>query len=125
MRLDLCGKNRMGLLSDITRVFRENGLTIMRMEVAEQGERAYGSFYVTDASGHDVNPKSVEMVTKEMGKSIIAINKTPEWVPDASPSKGSTSRANPKVEDAPKFSLGSLIRSQFERFSNNFGPIRL
>jgi UTP:GlnB (protein PII) uridylyltransferase len=54
----------MGLLADMTRVLRENGLSISRVEVRIQGERTVGSFYITDASGHDVNPDIVEIVKK-------------------------------------------------------------
>lgn len=120
VRLDLRSKNRMGLISDITRVFRENGLSISRIEVATKGDKAFGSFYVTDASGVDVNPRTVELVTKEIGASIIAVHKSPNWVPHGTSSKTST-RVN---EDRPRFSIGSLLWSQFERLSSNFGPIR-
>ncbi|RZC57008.1 hypothetical protein C5167_004311, partial [Papaver somniferum] len=34
LKLDVCTKNRLGLLSDITRVFRENGLSVSREEIS-------------------------------------------------------------------------------------------
>lgn len=109
----------MGLLSEITRVFRESGLSISRIEVSTREDRAVGSIYVTDASGHDVNPKTVELAIKEIGGSIIAIHKSPSWgsSPSASPRVAHT-----RVEDGPRFSLGSLLWSQLERFSSSFGP---
>ncbi|POO00674.1 ACT domain containing protein [Trema orientale] len=122
LRLDLCSRNRMGLLSDITRVFRENGLSISRIEVATQSDRAVGSIYVTDAWGHDVNPDTVELAIKEIGGSIIAIHKSSSWgtSPSISPRTDDS-----RVEEVPRFSLGSLLWSQLERFSSSFGPIRL
>lgn len=122
LRLDLCSQNRMGLLSDITRVFRENGLSISRIEVATQGEKAVGSIYVMDAAGHDVNQNTVELAIKEIGGSIIAIHKSPNW---GSFQSTSPRTADNQVQDAPRFSLGSLLWSQLERISSTFGPIRL
>lgn len=135
VRLDLHSKNRIGLVSDITRVFRENGLSISRIEVATQGDKAYGSFYVTDASGLNASPTTVELVTREIGESIIAVHKSPSRVPH---DHGSSSRTAPKTnsarvqqqqqqqreEDRPRFSIGSLLWSQLGRFSSNFGPVR-
>ncbi|KAJ6327933.1 hypothetical protein OIU77_009751 [Salix suchowensis] len=51
VKLDICTHNRMGLLSNVTRSFRENGLSISRAEIGTDGDRAVGSFLVTDASG--------------------------------------------------------------------------
>ncbi|KAK4367859.1 hypothetical protein RND71_011651 [Anisodus tanguticus] len=58
LRLDVTTQNRVGLLSAITRVFRENGLSISRAEVGVQGEKAVGTFNVKDASGQAVNPET-------------------------------------------------------------------
>lgn len=125
--LDLCAKNRMGLLSDMTRVFRENGLSMSRIEIGTRGERAVGSIYVTDASGDEVNPNAVELVRKEIGESIIAVHKSHKWAPQAS----SSSRTSHKIhnrrieeEDRPRFSLGSLVWSHLERLSSSFGAIK-
>ena len=122
LRLDIRIKNRLGLLSDITRVFRENGLSIRMAEIGVQGERANGSFYVTDFSGRDVNPSTIELIRKEIGGTIMAVNKSS--VPPslaASPNRD-RSMATSRVENRPRFSLGSLW-SQIERFSSNFGPV--
>lgn len=116
LRLDIRSKNRLGLLSDITRVFRENGLSIRMAEIWIQGERASGSFYVTDISGREVNPNTVELMTKEIGGTIMAVYKSssvPASMPPASPNR---------VENRARFSLGSLW-SQIERFSSTFGPV--
>lgn len=126
LRLEISTPNRMGLLSDITRVLRENGLSISRVEVGTRGERAVGSFYIKVASGHDhVNPNIVEAVKKESGGSVLAVPKSPE---DAPTQAASSSRTNGSMTksgtDRPRFSLGSLLWSQLERFSGNFGSIR-
>ncbi|KAI6695088.1 hypothetical protein NL676_022798 [Syzygium grande] len=75
-RLEVSTQNRPGLLSDVTRVFRENGLSITRAEVGIRGERAIGSFYVTKASGNDVNLSTVELVRKEIKGSVSIVNKS-------------------------------------------------
>lgn len=122
LRLDVCTRNRLGLLSDITRVFRENSLTIKSAEIGTRGERATGSFYVTDASGNEVDPNTVELVKKQIGGTALAVNKSPDWVPLSSPP--STQRSpNRDAIEKPRFSLGSLLWSQFERLSGNLGLI--
>ncbi|KAH9291026.1 hypothetical protein KI387_044155 [Taxus chinensis] len=40
MRLELCSCDRVGLLSDVTRIFRENGLSVTRVEVSTRGDKA-------------------------------------------------------------------------------------
>ncbi|KAG5241051.1 ACT domain-containing protein [Salix suchowensis] len=67
LRLDISSDNRMGLLSDLTRALRENGLSISSAEIGANGDRAVGSFYVTDASGYEANPQAIEQVKKEIG----------------------------------------------------------
>lgn len=114
----------MGLLRDMTRVLRENGLSISRVELGIRGERAIGSFYITDPSGHDVNPNIVEVVKKETGGSVLAIQRSPAWGPQASSSSRTAQSTNKSMEDRPRFSLGSLLWSQLERLSGNFGSIR-
>lgn len=123
MRLDVCTQNKRGLLSDLTRVFRENGLSITRAEIGTHGERAIGSFYVTDASGHDVNPRTVELVRQEIGGSALVVNKSPDRTSRASSSSINRSSSS-EVEERPRFSLGNLLWSQLERLSGNFGLIK-
>ncbi|CAK7339731.1 unnamed protein product [Dovyalis caffra] len=127
LRLDICSHNRMGLLSDLTRAFRENGLSISRAEIGTNGDRAVGSFYVTDASGYEANPQAIEEVKKEIGGSVVVVDKSPGWTPKTSrtPSVGSISRTSRgSIDDKPRFSLGSLFWSHLERLSGNFNSIR-
>ncbi|KAI9381693.1 hypothetical protein POPTR_014G006700v4 [Populus trichocarpa] len=127
-RLDICTHNRMGLLSNVTRAFRENGLSISRAEIGTNGDRAVGSFYVTDASGYEANPQAIDEVKKEMGGSVVVVNKSPGWTPKTSktPSVGSVSRNSSGSidEEKPRLSPGSLFWSQLKRLSSNFSSIR-
>ncbi|CAN4083054.1 unnamed protein product [Withania somnifera] len=132
LRLDVTTQNRVGLLSDITRVFRENGLSISRAEVGVQGEQAVGTFYVKDTSGQAVNPKTLEAVRREIGGTVLVANRSSEW-PSSQPStlsntstslSSSSSSGSGKQDDKPVFSLGSMFWSQLEWLSSNFRPIK-
>ncbi|KAB2036851.1 hypothetical protein ERO13_D03G030100v2 [Gossypium hirsutum] len=123
LRLDICTQNKMGLLSDVTRVFRENGLSITRVEIGTQGERATGTFHVTDASGHEADLRTVELVRQEIGGSVLRVYRSPNGTSRASSSSISRNSSG-EVEERAKFSLGNLLWSQLERFSENFGFIK-
>lgn len=75
IRLDVSTENRMGLLSEITRVFRENGLSITRAEIGTNGDRAVGTFYVKDTSGQNVTGETLELVKQELEGTILVVNK--------------------------------------------------
>nr|XP_016463718.1 PREDICTED: ACT domain-containing protein ACR1-like isoform X1 [Nicotiana tabacum] len=129
LRLDVSTQNRVGLLSDVTRVFRESGLSISRAEIGIQGEKAVGTFYVKDASGQAVNPETLETVRREIGGTVLVVNKSlgrsssqPTSSSNTIPNI-STSRSSSK-QDKPGFSLGSLLWSQVEWLSSNFRPIK-
>ncbi|XP_059671022.1 ACT domain-containing protein ACR1-like [Cornus florida] len=125
LKLDVSTRDRLGLLSDITRVFRENGLTVTRADIGTRGERAVGSFYVTDVSGNNVNPDMViEVIRQEIGGTVLVVNKSSGWSPENSTSSTTRSKGN-GVEDRPRFSLGSLLWSRLEQLSSNFGVIKL
>lgn len=119
LRLDVRAQNRMKLLSDVTRVFRENGLSISRTEIGTQGDVAVGSFYVTDASGNDANPNTVELVRREIGGSILVENKSPSCI--SRTSSGNVEEEKPR----PRLSIGNLLWAQLERLSGNFSLIGL
>lgn len=125
IRLDVTTENRIGLLSDVTRVFRENGLSIARAEIGTKGDRAVGTFYVKDASGQNVSRETLETVQREIGGTVLVVDKPLDLQSRATSS--STSRRNSAgigEEERPKFSLGSLFWSQLERLSSNFRPIK-
>nr|GMC60040.1 ACT domain-containing protein ACR1 [Ipomoea batatas] len=126
LRLDICTQNRLGLLSDVTRVFRENGLSITRAEIGTQGERAIGTFYVKDTSGQSVDPETLESVRQEIGGTVKVVHKSSGRFTQATSSGNSTRRSHRSSGEDGKagFSLGSLLWAQLERLSNNFRPIK-
>ena len=133
----MSARDRPGLLSDVTRVLRENSLSLTRAECAARGERAVGTFYVTDASGGgDVDPKRVNAVRQEMGDSVtveVSNDATREWSSAKSSNNGSSSSrltsssaggSRSRSMTSLGSSLGSLLWSHIERLSSNFGSIR-
>ncbi|KOM44934.1 hypothetical protein LR48_Vigan06g024000 [Vigna angularis] len=125
LRMDIVTENRAGLLSNVTRVFRENGLSISRFEIGTEGGKAVGSFFVTDCSGEEVNPNIVELVRQETGGSVVIDHKSPHRLHQSSSSSSSVIHQTTDTEEGkPKFSLGSLLWSRLERLSGGFGPIR-
>lgn len=110
VRLELCGEDRVGLLSDVTRIFRENGLSVTRAEVTTRGSQAVNVFYVTDASGYPVKSETIEAVRKEIGLTILHV-------------KDDTFLKSPPQERG-IFSLGNLFRSRSEKFLYNLGLIK-
>ncbi|KAL2497154.1 ACT domain-containing protein ACR3 [Abeliophyllum distichum] len=71
LSLELCAKDRVGLLSDVTRVLRENGLSVMRAGVTTVGEQAMHVFYVSDAAGNPVNMKTIQGLREEIGHTMM------------------------------------------------------
>lgn len=126
LKVDIRAENRTGLLSKVTRVIRENGLSITNVEIGVEGETAIGSFYVADSSGQDVNSNIAELVRRETGGSVGANYTSPYRVPRAlsSSNKRNMHETKTNTQIRPKFSLGSLLWSQLEGLSNNFRLIR-
>lgn len=62
LRLELCTTDRVGLLNDVTRIFRENGLSVTSADVSTRGDKAVNTFYVTDVNGGTVDLKTVEAI---------------------------------------------------------------
>ncbi|KAJ6388237.1 hypothetical protein OIU77_026751 [Salix suchowensis] len=74
VRLELCSEDRVGLLSDVTRIFRENGLSVTRAEVTTRGSQAVNVFFVADSSGHPVKSEAIDAVRKEIGLTLLHVN---------------------------------------------------
>lgn len=110
IKLELCCPDRVGLLSDATRIFRENGLSVTRAEVTTRGSQAVNTFYVTDSSGNPVKSEIIESVRKQIGVAILQVKDE------------SYSQSPP--QDTGKFSLGNLFRSRSEKFLYNLGLIK-
>ncbi|KAM7250572.1 hypothetical protein ACFE04_022455 [Oxalis oulophora] len=124
LRLDICTRDRRGLLSDVTRLFRENGLTITRAELGTSGENAIASFYVTDISGHDVNRSIIDAIRKEIGESVLVVHRSPSCSDSHGSSSSTTISRSSSIQDSDnrqKFSLGNLFWSHLEWLSSNFG----
>ncbi|CAN0917784.1 ACT domain-containing protein ACR1, partial [Linum grandiflorum] len=125
LRLDICTRDRKGLLSDVTRAFRENGLSIARAEIGRHGETAIGTFYVTETSGDYVSQNTVELVKKELGESLVVVNKYSYWnreIKSPAWSSSASSDGGGSGDDSkPRFSLGTLFWSQLGWLSGNFG----
>ncbi|KDP26845.1 hypothetical protein JCGZ_18003 [Jatropha curcas] len=109
IRLELCSEDRVGLLSEVTRIFRENGLSVTRAEVTTRGSQAVNVFYVTDASGYSVKSETIEAVRKEIGLTILCVKDDEQSSPP---------------QERGKFSLGNLFRSRSEKFLYNLGLIK-
>lgn len=88
----------MGLLSDVTRIFRENGLTVSRAEVSTRGDKAVNTFYVRDASGNSVELKTLEAIRKEIGQTMLQVKGHPDL------------KSPPQESSAARFLLSSLFR---------------
>ncbi|XP_010929567.1 ACT domain-containing protein ACR4 isoform X2 [Elaeis guineensis] len=110
VRLELCCDDRVGLLSDVTRIFRENGLTVTCAEVSTRGSQAVNVFYVMDASGNPVQSRTIEAIRNEIGEAILHVK-------DDMYSKSSP-------QDGGKFSFGNIFRSRSEKFLYSLGLIR-
>nr|GMD79238.1 ACT domain-containing protein ACR4-like [Ipomoea batatas] len=112
IRLELCGEDRVGLLSDVTRIFRENGLSVSRAEVTTRGKQAVNAFYVTDASGCPVKSETIEAVRKEIGQTILRVK------------DDMYANLPPPQQQTGRFSLGNLFKSRSEKFLYNLGLIK-
>lgn len=110
IRLELCSDDRVGLLSDVTRIFRENGLSVSRAEVTTRGSQAVNAFYVTDASGCPVKSETIEAVRKEIGLTILRVK--------------DDIYSNLPQPQSGRFSLGNLFKSRSEKFLYNLGLIK-
>lgn len=62
MRLELCTNDCVGLLSEVTHIFRENGMSVTKAEVSTRADKVADVFYVIDIAGNLVNAMTVEVV---------------------------------------------------------------
>ncbi|XP_027333276.1 ACT domain-containing protein ACR2 [Abrus precatorius] len=109
VRLELRAENRVGLLSDITRVLRENGLAVVRADVETHGEKSVNAFYVRDISGNEVDIEYFsKSVKKEMG-AIVTVHVNND-----------TSRRKATTPEHSPLSFGGKLRSRIERLSHAF-----
>ncbi|CAL9189510.1 unnamed protein product [Musa hybrid cultivar] len=73
IRLELRIEDKPGLLSEVTRTFRENSLLVTRAEVSTKGDMASNVFYVTDAAGRPADPKAIDAVRLRIGPDCLTV----------------------------------------------------
>nr|XP_043612180.1 ACT domain-containing protein ACR2 [Erigeron canadensis] len=106
-RIELCANNRVGLLSDITRVLREKGLVVLRADVATKLDQSVNiTFYVSDVVGNNVDMEMVKSMKREMGLIDLAVKNERVVKPNSPPAV------------KPQFSIGDIFKSQIERLSH-------
>ncbi|CAO2207397.1 unnamed protein product [Urochloa humidicola] len=121
LRLELCCEDRVGLLSDVTRIFREHGLSVTHAEVETRGARAANVFYVVDASGEPVQAQAVDAVRAEIGEHILSVRAEHDG---GGGGAGGADPRSPTSGGGGRRSLGNMIRSRSEKFLYNLGLIR-
>lgn len=88
----------MGLLSDVTRIFRENGLNVTRAEVSTRGGKAVNTFYVRGAAGSTVDSKALDSIRQEIGQTVLQV-------------KGHADNTKPHRQESPtRFLFGGLFK---------------
>ncbi|KAK7346666.1 hypothetical protein VNO80_21189 [Phaseolus coccineus] len=75
--LELCTEDRQGLLAEVMRTFRENGLNVTRADISTIGEKTSNVFYVTDAIGYPADPKIIESVRQKVGSCNLKVKELP------------------------------------------------
>lgn len=125
LKVDIRAENTTGLLSKVTRVIRENGLSITKVQIGVEGdEMAVGSFHVANSSGQELNPNIAELVRRQIGGSVVANNNSPYRVPKSLSTSKTMHETKSSRDVRPRFSTGSMLWSQIKCLSNNFRPIR-
>uniref|UniRef100_A0A0A9DUC3 ACT domain-containing protein ACR n=1 Tax=Arundo donax TaxID=35708 RepID=A0A0A9DUC3_ARUDO len=98
VKLELCTNDKVGLLSEVTRIFRENSLTVTRAEVSTRGRMAVNTFYVRGSAGEVVDQKTIDAIRQAIGQNIQV--------------KGQPEPPEPQKKESPTWFL----------FANLFGP---
>ncbi|KAK1291324.1 hypothetical protein QJS10_CPB17g02090 [Acorus calamus] len=109
LKLELCTSDRVGLLSDVTRIFRENSLSVTRAEVTTRAGKAINTFYVRDATGNSVDAKTIDSIRQAIGQTILQV-------------KGGSELSRSAPQESPtRFLFSGLFRS---KSLCNFGLVR-
>ncbi|CAN8305454.1 unnamed protein product [Cochlearia groenlandica] len=77
VRLELRHLDKQGLLAEVTRTFRENGLNVTRTEISTSGDMATNIFYVTNANGEEADPRLIESVREKIGLESLRVKEMP------------------------------------------------
>lgn len=73
LELELCAEDRVGLLADVTRLFRENGLCVKRAEISTKDGKAKDTFYVSDVTGSPVDLKIIDSIRRQIVPSVLQV----------------------------------------------------
>uniref|UniRef100_A0A0D9VRW2 ACT domain-containing protein ACR n=1 Tax=Leersia perrieri TaxID=77586 RepID=A0A0D9VRW2_9ORYZ len=106
VRLELRITDRRGLLAYVTRVFRENGLSVTHAEITTRGDMAMNVFHVTDAAGRPADPKTIDEVIQRIGTESLRVDEE-RW-PRLCAAEGDA--AGRGGGGGGLFSLGSLVK---------------
>lgn len=71
--MELRAEDKVGLLSNITRIFRENGLCIKRAEISTENGEAINTFYVSEISRNNAEAETIESIKKQIGKASLTV----------------------------------------------------
>ncbi|CAD6202904.1 unnamed protein product [Miscanthus lutarioriparius] len=104
VRLELRIADRRGLLAYVTRVFRENSLSVTHAEITTRGDMAMNVFHVTDVAGRPADPKTIDEVIQRIGTESLRVDEE-RW-PRLCSTEGDAGRGG----GAGIFSLGSLVK---------------
>ncbi|CAD6206509.1 unnamed protein product [Miscanthus lutarioriparius] len=127
VRVEVRAADRSGLLSDFTRVLREHGLSLLRVELRRHKDDAFGIFYLVTDTGGEVRAEALRAVqarVAEMDISLDVVMEAPGWPPVRKTSVPAPPVAGPQPQERPRPSLGSLLWSHLGKLSNNFNYIR-
>ncbi|KAL8101247.1 ACT domain-containing protein ACR8-like [Apium graveolens] len=117
IQLELSADDRPGLLADVMRTFRENGINVTRAEIATKFETAHNVYFVTDAIGNPVDQKIIEAVRQKIGIDKLKVKELPSIYND---NERRDDEATAGVAGAVLVSIGSL----FKRNLFNLGLIK-
>ncbi|XP_047341475.1 ACT domain-containing protein ACR8-like [Impatiens glandulifera] len=122
VRLELRKEDKRGLLAEVTRTFRENGLNVTQAEISTTKEVALNIFYVTDAIGNEADPNLIESVRDKIGLNSLKVKELPKIFHDKTEREDTTSSSNTSVGigGTVLLLLGSILR----RNLYNLGLVR-
>lgn len=106
VRLELRITDRRGLLAYVTRVFRENSLSVTHAEITTRDDMAVNVFHVTDVAGRPADPKTIDEVIHGIGTDSLRVDEE-RWPRPCSTEGDAAGRDG---AGAGLFSLGSLVK---------------
>ncbi|CAI9093843.1 OLC1v1029428C2 [Oldenlandia corymbosa var. corymbosa] len=109
VRLELSAADRSGLLAEVTRTFRENGLNVTRAEISTTRDSVLNVFYVTDGAGNLADSKIIESVRQKIGLNNLKVKELPSIYHKKAEDEEKNQHSG-GVGGAMLLSLGSLVR---------------